>query len=187
MLPFKPTIFSFNSVLLVLITAKQINPFVQKKQTPLTTLHYKVQFDLWFSLMRKPKKTLRFKTLHKPRGSFYTVYIVLKQKPFSIINKHRQASLSQSCQRLRWLVTVATHPWTDDWRRRGCIQLLAKQLITAAAEHSGSGAQTRTEQHPDGLWTCTSRSALRDWIDLPSMISANTGLLAGGSLQQRVT
>ena len=152
MLPFKSSIFCFNSVLLVLFTAKQINHFVLRKQIPLTTPHYKVQFDLWFTLMWKSKKNpLCFKALHKPPDSFDTVYVVVKQKPFSIINKHRQASFPQSCQRLLWLVTVATHPCTDDWRRHGCIQLLAKQLIAAVAELSGSSAQTRTEEHPDGL------------------------------------
>lgn len=62
----------------------------------------------------------------------------------------------------------------------GVLKLLAKQLITAAADTQGA-EQKRTERHPDGLWTWTTQCALRDWIDLPSMISVNTAQHTGGA------
>lgn len=85
-----------------------------------------------------------------------------------------------SRQGLCWLVTVAMLPSLVIAEGTGALKLLAKQLITAAVDTRGA-EQKRTERHPDGLWTRTTQRALRDWIDLPSMISANTAQHTGGA------
>lgn len=152
---------------------------------PLTAFSCRVQFDIWLprEALSQKKWPLRLQTFNLKLSVFKCVLCLhqaVQQNPFLPPNETPASFFPRcSCQRLTPVINCCYASMPADWWTRRRTEAACQTVDHCSGRHFGSGTRGRTEWHPDGLWTRITHSALRDWIDLPSVISVNTAQHAG--------